>query len=348
MSKLKYRVIGAGFAALARSGVTGLVRRAGRCRGVIFTLHRVLPHPPAAFAPNAILQITPDFLDAVISRTRALGIEPVTLDEALERVERDVPGPPFAVFTFDDAYRDNRDHALPVLRKHECPFTLYVPTAFVDGTGEVWWQALEDIIAANDKVSVNEGSAAKNYATGTLRQKEAAFEKLYARMRALPEPARVALIRALAADHGLDLAAHCGELVMDWDELAAVAADPLCTIGAHTVHHHELAKLPADEARREIAQSVAILADRLGTAPRHLSYPIGSRAAAGDRDYAIAAELGLRSAVTTVPGGLYARHRDRLHALPRISLNGLFQNPAYIDVFLTGALFAPLERRAMT
>ena len=52
------------------------------------------------------------------------------------------------VFTFDDAYRDNLRYALPILRHHECPFTLYVPTALVDGVGEVWWQALEDIVAA--------------------------------------------------------------------------------------------------------------------------------------------------------------------------------------------------------
>ncbi len=347
MPGLKYRIIGAGFETLARSGVAGLVRRAGKCRGVIFTMHRVLPDPPAAFAPNSILQITPDFLDAVIRRTKELGIEPVSLDEALRRIDSDAPSAPFAVFTFDDAYRDNRQHALPVLEKHECPFTLYVPTAFVDGEGEIWWQALEDIIAANSRVTMRAGTEAQQIATASEAEKEAAFEIIYARMRAMPEPERVSLVHAIAAAHGMDLQAHCRDLVMDWDELAGVAARPLCTIGAHTVHHHELAKLPEVEARDEIARSVAILTDRLGSAPEHLSYPIGSRVAAGDREYALAAALGLKSGVTTVPGGLYPRHRDRLHALPRISLNGRFQNPAYIDVFLTGALFSPLERRAM-
>ena len=31
---------------------------------------------------------------------------------------------------------------------------------------------------------------------------------------------------------------------MTWDELAALAADPLVTIGAHTVNHVMLAKVP--------------------------------------------------------------------------------------------------------
>ena len=56
----------------------------------------------------------------------------------------------------------------------------------------------------------------------------------------------------------------------------------------------------------------------------------------------MAKELGLRSAVTTRPGGLYHRHKDSLHALPRVSLNGLFQARRYVDVFATPAIFSRL------
>jgi hypothetical protein len=48
--------------------------------------------------------------------------------------------------------------------------------------------------------------------------------------------------------------------------------------------------------------------------------------------------------VTTIPGGLYRRHRDSLHALPRISLNGLFQARRYVDVFATPAVFSRMGR----
>jgi hypothetical protein len=50
--------------------------------------------------------------------------------------------------------------------------------------------------------------------------------------------------------------------------------------------------------------------------------------------------MGLRSAVTTRPGGLYAHHRNSLHALPRVSLNGKFQSKRYVDVFATPAIFS--------
>jgi peptidoglycan/xylan/chitin deacetylase (PgdA/CDA1 family) len=110
------------------------------------------------------------------------------------------------------------------------------------------------------------------------------------------------------------------------------------------VHHYELAKLPADEARSEMLQSAEILAEKLGKRPTHISYPIGGPASAGEREFALAEELGFCSGVTTRPGGLYPHHAQMLYALPRISLNGLFQKHRYVDVFATGALFTWLGK----
>jgi peptidoglycan/xylan/chitin deacetylase (PgdA/CDA1 family) len=344
MPALRYAAIRAVFEALWATRLAGLVRAGSRARGVIFTLHRVLPDDPADFSPNAILQVKPDFLDYAIRRIRALGYDIVDLDEAVRRIESQFPEKRFAVFTFDDAYRDNLKYALPILRRHQCPFTLYVPTALVDGVGEVWWQALEDIVAGQQALAVSDAGDTDYVPTGTLAEKRLAYGRLYARLRQMPEADRVALIRDLAAKYDYDLARQCGELIMDWTELRTFAAEQLCTLGAHTVHHYELAKLPHEQARREIEQSLKVMEAQFGRRPLHLSYPIGSRAAAGPREYAMARELGLRSAVTTIPGALYRRHREALTALPRVSLNGLFQARRYVDVFATPAVFTLLGR----
>ena len=340
MSALRYTAIRTMFETLWTSRLTGAIRRYSACRGVIFTLHRVLPDDPADFSPNAILQVRPDFLEFAIRRVRQLGLDIVDLGEALRRVESDRPEKPFAVFTFDDAYRDNLRYALPILRRNQCPFTLYVPTALVDGVGEIWWQALEDIIAGQSAVAVTYAGETDYLPSATLAEKHEAYDELYRRMRAMPEADRVELIRALAGQYGFDLEAHCRELIMDWNELKAFAGDQLCTLGAHTVHHYELAKLAPTDARSEIEQSIRVMKAQFGAAPIHLSYPLGGPTAAGPREFDIARELGLRSAVTTRPGGLYPRHRDSLHALPRISLNGRFQARRYMDVFATGAIFS--------
>lgn len=346
MAGLRYAAIRGAFELLWATRLATLIRNLSRSRGVIFTLHRVLPDDPADFAPNAILQVKPDFLDFAIRRIRQLGFDTVDIGEAVRRLESDFPEKRFAVFTFDDAYRDNLKHALPILRRQQCPFTLYVPTALVDGVGEVWWQALEDIIAGQGAVALSEGNETDYIPTATLSEKQAAYDLIYAKMRAMPEPDRVALIRDLAAKYDLDLEAHCRALIMDWAELRSFAGEQLCTLGAHTVNHYELAKLPPEQARSEIEQSLKVMEAQFGRRPIHLSYPIGSLSAAGPREYQLAGDLGLRSAVTTIPGGLYRRHRDTLTALPRVSLNGLFQAKRYMDVFGAPAVFTMMGRGA--
>jgi peptidoglycan/xylan/chitin deacetylase (PgdA/CDA1 family) len=266
------------------------------------------------------------------------------MDEALRRVEADFHVKRFAVFTFDDAYRDNLKYALPILRRQQCPFTLYVPTALVDGVGEIWWQALEDIIVAQRAIAVEIEGETEIVPTETQTEKQEAYDALYLKMRTMPEPDRVRLIRDLAAKYDYDLNAQCRALIMDWPELRSFAADQLCTVGAHTVHHYELAKLPAEQARSEIEMSLKVLEAQFGKRPMHLSYPIGGTASAGPREYKLAQDLGLRSAVTTIPGGLYRRHRDTLTALPRVSLNGLFQARRYMDVFATPAIFTMMGK----
>ncbi|WP_108397716.1 polysaccharide deacetylase family protein [Devosia submarina] len=337
---LKYTAIRAMFEALWLTRMPSLARALSKSRGVIFTLHRVLPGTPADFSPNAILQIEPDFLHYVLERVRALGIDIVSLDEALDRLAASSRGKPFVVLTFDDAYRDNLEYALPILRRHEAPFTLYVPTALVDGAGELWWQAIEDIIARQDAIALTSGGETDYVDTLTVAEKTDAFNRLYWQMRKMPEAERVQLVGSFAGAYGYDLHKQCRDLIMNWQELRLFADEPLCTIGAHTVHHYELAKLPLEQARDEISKSADILQAQLGERPQHFSYPLGGPLSAGQREFDLARELGFQSAVTTRPGGLYAHHAANPHALPRVSLNGYFQSRRYVDVFASGAIFS--------
>ena len=332
------------FEALWLSRLPGLIRTLSASRGVIFTLHRVLAEEPADFSPNAILQVRPDFLEYVIERVRDLGLDIISLDEALERLAAPRPGRRFVVLTFDDAYKDNLRHALPILRRQEAPFTLYVPTALVDGVGELWWQAIEDIIGRQDAIAMTADGETDYVDTSTTSRKHEAFNALYWQMRKMPEAERVQLVRSFATAYGYDLDRQCRTLIMDWQELRLFAGEPLCTIGAHTVHHYELAKLPLEQARSEMAQSADILFAQFGQRPVHFSYPLGGPLSAGQREFDLARDIGFKSAVTTRPGGLYPRHASEPHALPRISLNGYFQSRRYVDVFATGAIFSVMGK----
>lgn len=347
MANLKYIAYRTIFELLWASQLPKLIRTLSKSRGVIFTLHRVLPDAPADFSPNAILQVTPKYLEHVIIKVREMGLDIVSMDEAVERIK--APGPSknkFVVFTFDDAYRDNLIHALPILNRHNCPFILYVPTALVDGVGEVWWQALEDVIAEQDAIALSDEQGEITYhPSKSLAEKQTVYDYLYFRMRKMPEDKRVKFFREFTKSYGLDLDQHCRDLIMDWSELKAFADEPMCTIGAHTVHHFELAKLEKSHAQEEITNGIAVIKAQFGEAPSHLSFPIGALVSAGPREYEMAKDLGLASAVTTLPGGLYHRHKDHLTSLPRISLNGNFQQHRYVEILATGAIFSAAYRR---
>jgi peptidoglycan/xylan/chitin deacetylase (PgdA/CDA1 family) len=155
----------------------------------------------------------------------------------------------------------------------------------------------------------------------------------------------VRTVRDLAACHCVDVAAICRDLCMTWEELAQMAADPLVTIGAHTVNHAILKKLPTDTAvRNEIEMSRTVIEAALGVRPQHLAYPVGDPTSAGPREFRIAAELGFKTAVTTRPGVLFRKHREHLMALPRLSVNGEYQSQRYVKVLMSGSATALWNR----
>ncbi len=101
-----------------------------------------------------------------------------------------------------------------------------------------------------------------------------------------------------------------------------------------------LAKHEDAVVRHELAESRRLIEQRLDRPARHLAYPVGDPTSAGRREFAIAADLGFASAVTTRPGMIFPAHRDHRLALPRLSLNGHWQSLESLEVLLSGVPFA--------
>lgn len=343
MSRTNTRLLQAALRALRRTRTDTLAAPLTGGVGAIFMLHHVTPHTNEGFAPNRILSLTPEFLESVVDEVREWGYDIVALDDIPERIATAEGRPPFVSFTFDDGYRDNRDYAYPIFKKRGLPMAVYVPSDFADGIGDLWWLALEGAIRMADRVSCKIGGRAYDFRTRKDSEKEAAFHSLYWALRQVPEDDARAIVSGLARNAGFDTSDLCRKLVMSWDELRAFAADPLVTIGAHTTGHYALAKLPLQRAREEMADSIKRVETELGRPCRHFSYPYGSDSAAGEREFGLARELGLQTAVTTRKGLLRPGHATQLTALPRVSLNGDFQELGFVRTLLSGLPFALME-----
>jgi peptidoglycan/xylan/chitin deacetylase (PgdA/CDA1 family) len=319
-----------------------LLGRLARHDGAIVMLHQVLPGEPGPFEPNRILRVTPDFLDQTIRQVLEAGYEALSLDEVAARVAGPpLPGArPFVCFTLDDGYRDNLEHAYPVFRRYGVPFAVYVPTDYIDGAGDIWWLALEKAIAGLDHVDVSAEGGPAAMMLATPFDKDKAYHAIYWWLRAMDETVARRIVRDLCRAASVDDASLCRSLMMTWDELRYLAADPLVTIGAHTRRHYALARLGPGAARIEIAESIARLEAELGRPVRHFSYPFGDETAAGPREFALARDLGVATAVTTRKGLIHVGDAaDDLHALPRLSLNGDYQEARFVKVLLSGVPF---------
>ncbi|MGA2895550.1 MAG: polysaccharide deacetylase family protein [Xanthobacteraceae bacterium] len=341
MAGLKPAIIRGGLESLYFSGAHLMLRPFVGGVGAILTLHHVRPPRPDRFQPNRLLEVTPRFLTRVVKALRRSGLDLVSLDEMHRRMTEGDYSRRFVCLTFDDGYRDTLQWAYPILKEAGVPFAVYVPTSFPDRLGELWWLVLEAVIARNGRIGLAIDGRDRKFDCRTVAEKRALFEELYRWLRALPTEAELrGVVRHLAAYYHVDIAAFCDELCMSWPELAELAADPLVTIGAHTVNHLALAKLAKDTARSEMDLSGSVIEAALAVRPRHLSYPYGDRTSAGSREFKIAAELGFKTAVTTRPGVLFRAHRQAMTALPRISLNGDYQRLRYVRVLLSGSATA--------
>ena len=331
------RIQKASLSALHYAGIDSLAAGLSRGTGAIFALHHVSSAMPMAFAPNRHLEVTPEFLDRTIRLVSERGYDVVSLDDARTRLAASEFARPFVCFTFDDGYRDVLENAYPVFQRYQRPFAVYIASDFADGHGNIWWRALENLVRNVDGIELKIEGTLQHFSCKRPAAKTRVFTAIHRWLRRQPEPDAREIVADLCRRHEIDVSGLCGELAMNWAEIRELARDPLVTIGAHTRRHVPLGPLSYAEARAEIAESCARVERETGRPCRHFSFPDGG---VGLRDFELAREAGLATAVTSQSGLLKPHHASAMDALPRIALSGDLQKPHYVKVLLSGAPFA--------
>lgn len=321
------------------SGVARAMRPWLGGRGAILMLHRVTASPTSPLGLHRHLAIHPEFLDALLGDLRRRGISVVSLDEAIAHIASSDKGRVVAI-TSDDAYYDNLAEALPVFEAHDAPFTIYVAPGLTSGEVVPWWEALEELIARRNVVHLPTADGMVTLECADIASKRMAAQRFFAHLtREVPETEQQTVLEQLGASQS-----QGSRLFMSWDEVRFLSRHRLATIGAHTIHHYNLARLPLEMARSEMADSATVIKAETGVRPSHFAYPYGYPGAAERREVEIARDLGFASAVTTRHGVLHAKHAAHLHALPRISVNGNYQKVNYLLTLVSG-ITTPLSNR---
>ena len=233
--------------------------------GEIWCLHRVLPNRSWAL-PNRELEITPDYLEQLILSYMGDAYRFVSLDSMVGNLKK-MRWPwqkKMVNISFDDGFRDIYEYAYPIFKKYNIPFTIYLTTAFPEGKAEIWWIQLEQLIANNTTLVVQD----KEYQCRTADEKRQLFNELIQQIyQSLDTPSEV--FKQWFADYQIDM----DNLALTWSELAEMLSSGLLTVGSHTQSHPMLTKIPTEEVRQELLESKNLIEQHLSISVNHFSYP---------------------------------------------------------------------------
>lgn len=241
------------------------------------------------------------------------------------------------VITFDDGYADNLHSALPLLEHWGLPATVFVASWWVGKRRAFWWDDLERLLLRPAALP----ASLQLYATGGWHRwslaetsvdlmaerrdrcdqtadpdfRRSLHQSVYDLLRPLPHGERENLLADLRAWARADPDGRSSSRPLDLDELQNMARCELIEVGAHTVHHPQLAGLSATEQQAEIEGSKRFLEDVINQPVRSFAYPFGKPTDYTSETIALTRNAGFTGACSNFPGPV--RRTTDCFQLPR-------------------------------
>lgn len=282
------------------------------------------------------LQVTPDFLDRLLSFFNSKQIDIVSLDECYDRITSKRRTKRFVTITFDDGYTDNLSLALPVFEKYEAPYSVFVTTNYPEDNGVLWWYIIEKLIVEQTFVEFEyEG---RHFRCNTRNEDEkrktfAQIKPFILESKSVEE--KMARLGSILKNSTIDIFSLTNEVCLSWAQVAELSNHPLVTIGAHTKNHLALNKLSEDLVFNEINESVLIIQDKINKPVNYFAYPFGTSEEVGNREFQIAKSCNLKMAFTTERRNIYRNDAEKLYSLPRIGFNSTMRK-SHFELFISG------------
>lgn len=334
-------------------GLMKLWRMHQRNKIVILCLHGVMDEAISTTWVPLRAQYPRQLLDETLTELKRYYTF-VSLSDAFDMLRGAKPFVPNSiVLTFDDGYVNNLRHALPILRKHDVPATMYIAVSHVADRKPFWFDRLDYVLQKakiDGRVIKINGENIKMDASS-----RSALRESFARLRLVAKKGGRNDTEMLAEIDELctELEKECGmalsnvfeqddwSSVVTWDQIQELVNEPLVELGSHTIDHIRLSEVDEARARYELTESKRILEERTNVPCRHFCYPNGNY---NKQTAEFAREAGYATAVTTAPG-TNDRHDD-LMTLKRIHLPETKCSERMLYVASGLAYFNPLKKQA--
>jgi len=255
-------------------------------------------------------QLSPEYLDWCCGLLKRF-YRFISLEEAVGILKGERPPIDHGfVITCDDGYRSNINDALPVLRKHGAPMTVFLTVSNVENRTPLWADRLDYALqnGSVDEHVFRIGGKACRFSGADRNALKVSYEQFRKLVKgAYEDEGRfISKIEEVIAHFERSNGRNLVDLferdpwsaILTWDEIRKVRDDGVC-FGSHTMDHFRLGYGDEDAVRYQLGESKRMIEEKTGRKCNYLAYPMGvySDAAAN-----IARECGYDAALTTVEG----------------------------------------------
>lgn len=250
-------------------------------RAFVLMYHRVLPAGADTFSADSISVRPETFARQMTFLRRHFRV--LSIDELAEHLNsgRDLP-PRSCVVTFDDGWRDNFEHALPVLRDQQVPAVVFVATNYIGGDDCFWQERLARLMF-NAVRSGAEACSLVEQIVGSpgLGARDPADQRRL--IREAVDALKNRTQNEIAALEARVRAALGGTMVnlgedrfMDWAQVTALTQGTRISVGSHGCSHTPLTKLSEEGAELELNEAGKRIATAVGVPTASIGYPNGN------------------------------------------------------------------------
>lgn len=272
----------------------GQLRRVRGAKYVVLTYHRVGTEGAPLYS-GLPREVFARQMRHLVQQYRVISLQQMT--DELQEPSRNGQA---VVITFDDGYVGTYSEAFPVLKAYGLPATVYLATGAIESGELLWYDQifLRFQNASRDlRVMLDQP---RTYSFRCFEDRMDAAHEAVTYLRMLPDSERKAWCEEFERTIPLSKSEVRGAM-MSWEQAREMQREGIC-FGAHTVTHPVVSRLGSAAQQRELSDSKMLIENKLDRAAEHFAFPFGKAKDCGTEANRILAELGYKTATTTIIG----------------------------------------------
>jgi peptidoglycan/xylan/chitin deacetylase (PgdA/CDA1 family) len=236
------------------------------------------------------------------------------------RSEAPLPRHPLLI-TFDDGYRDNFTHALPVLRERNMPAVIFLTTDHIGSSTPFWWDLVAFCFTHTPLCEADLPLIGRQQWSDTSSRTQV-MECLLAKLKEVPEAAKLAAVERLPDVLQVTIPSHAfAEMFLTWDHVRQMVAQRVA-MGAHTQNHPIMTRIPLAQARSQARNAKTRIEAEIGQPVTTFAYTNGQASDFDSHVQDMLCQEGFAAAFTLLPGPAHpAAVRQNPLAIRRVAVN---------------------------